>query len=208
MGYRYVPEDMIRHSDFCELYNSYSQETREKIDRLVARLIRENPGNRLPLVTGPGYFMMHWLMADLYVSLSIYIIQKDEGKESGAVLEQIDRCLTVSGEKLNQKMKRLMKLPGAFTLFRMIAPKAMTLANGHGFHVNPIDCGENAFGFDVTDCPYCRLYAKYGVPEIGPVICRFDETMSKGIDNLEFVRKGTLCGGYPKCDFLYRKTIN
>ena len=208
MGYRYVPEDMIRHSDFCGLYNSYSQETREKIDRLVARLIRENPGNRLPLVTGPGYFMMHWLMADLYVSLSIYIVQKGEGNESGAVLEQIDRCLTVSGEKLNQKMKRLMKLPGAFTLFRLIAPKAMTLANGHGFQVNPIDCGENAFGFDVTDCPYCRLYAKYGAPEIGPVICRFDETMSKGIDNLEFIRKGTLCGGYPKCDFLYSKTIN
>lgn len=68
-----------------------------------------------------------------------------------------------------------------------------------------LSCGKNAFGFDVTDCPYCRLYAKYGAPEIGPVICRFDETMSAGIDNLEFVRKGTLCGGFPKCDFLYQR---
>ena len=106
MGYRYIPEDMIRHSDFYELYKSYSQETREKIDRLVDRLIRENPENRLPLITGPGYFMMHWLMADLYVSLSIYIVQKGEGNESGAVLEQIDRCLTVSGEKLNKKNEK------------------------------------------------------------------------------------------------------
>jgi len=205
MGYRYTPEDMILHSDFHNLYCGYPTETQENINRVVGDLIRENPNNRLSPLTGPGYFMMHWLMADLYVSLAIYLVRKKEGEPGESVLVQIDRCLTVSGKKLNEKMKKLMKLPGAFTLFRLIAPRAMTLANGHGFHVVPVDYGRSCFGFDVSDCPYCRLYKKYGVPEIGPVICRFDEIMSVGMDNLEFIRRGTLCCGSNKCDFLYRQ---
>lgn len=205
MGFRYIPEDMIRHSDFYEWYRSFPADTRRNIRQMVAGFIKENPSYRLSPLIGPGYFMMHWLMGDLYTSLAIYLVRKEEGERSEELLDQIDEYLTVAGKKMNRIMRRLMKLPGSFTLARLVMPKAMTLANGHGFQVNPVDYGKNGFGFDVTECPYCRLYAKYGTPEIGPVLCRFDDTLGGGMDHLDFIRKGTLSRGDEKCDFFYRK---
>ena len=205
MGYRYIPEDMIRHSDFYGWYRRLPADTRRSIRQKVDIFIKENPDYRLPLLLGPGYLMMHWLMADLYTSLAIYLVRRQEGADKELLLKQIDRCLTKAGRKLNSKMKILMKIPGAFTVARLVMPKAMTLANGHGFQVTPVDYGRDGFGFDVTGCPYSQLYAKYDAREIGPVLCRFDETMSAGIDGLTFIRHGTLCRGDEKCDFLYRK---
>ena len=205
MGCRYIPEDLIRRSDFYDWYCSFSPDTKERIRQMVDRLLRENPTCRLPFRTGPGYLMMHWLMGDLFTSLAIYLIRKKEGDPPEILLARIDSSLTAAGRKINRLVKRLMKLPGAFFLARHGIPKAMTLANGCGFQVAPADYGKNAFGFDVTECPYCRLYAAYGVPEIGPVFCRFDDTLASGMDNLEFIRNGTLCQGSDKCDFLYRK---
>lgn len=207
MGYRYQPEDMIRHSDFYGWYRRLPADTRRHILRKVNQFIRENPDYRLSPLLGPGYLMMHWLMSDLYASLAIYLVCRQEGADQDLLLQQIDRCLTAAGRKLNGKMKILMKLPGAFWAARLIMPRAMTLANGHGFQVTPVDYGKSGFGFDVTACPYSRLYAKYGAREIGPVLCRFDETMSAGINGLTFIRHGTLCRGDKKCDFLYRKNV-
>ena len=172
---------------------------------MVDGFIKENPSYRLSLLTGPGYFMMHWLMGDLYTSLAIYLVRRHEGENSEALLAQIDEYLTNKGRKMNRIMRRLMKLPGAFSVARFIMPKAMSLANGHGFHVMPVDYGRGGFGFDVTECPYCRLYVKYGVPEIGPMLCRFDDTLGSGIAGLVFIRNGTLCRGDQKCDFRYQK---
>ena len=205
MGYRYIPEDMIRHSDFYGWYRKLPADTRRSIRQKVDIFIMENPDYRLSPLLGPGYLMMHWLMADLYTSLAIYLVRRQEGADRELLLKQIDRCLTKAGRKLNSKMKILMKIPGAFTAARLVMPKAMTLANGHGFQVTPVDYGRGGFGFDVTGCPYSQLYAKYDAREIGPVLCRFDETMSAGIDGLTFIRHGTLCRGDEKCDFLYRK---
>ena len=208
MGFRYVPGDMIRRSDFYEWYSTFPPETKDRIQRRISGFIGENPSCRLPLFTGPGYFMMHWLMADLYTSLAIYLVRREDGAGPEELLAETDRCLTAAGLKLNRLMNGVMKLPGAFFLARLILPKAMTLANGHGFQVTPVNCGRDGFGFDVTECPYRRLYARYGAPEIGPVLCRFDDTLGGGMDNLDFIRKGTLCRGSDKCDFRYRKKDN
>ena len=64
MGFRYTPGDLIRHSDFYEWYRSFSLNTQENIRQMVDGFIKENPSYRLSLLTGPGYFMMHWLMGD------------------------------------------------------------------------------------------------------------------------------------------------
>lgn len=205
MGFRYVPEDMIRHSDFYDWYRSFPTDTQGSIRRMVDGFIKANPSYRLSPFTGPGYFMMHWLMGDLYTSLAIYLVRKGEGASSQTLLARIDADLTKAGKKMNRLMKRLMKLPGAFSLARLVAPRAMTLANGHGFQVKTVDYGKDGFGFDVTECPYARLYAQHGAPELGPVLCKFDDTLGGGMDNLDFIRKGTLCRGDEKCDFLYRK---
>lgn len=205
MGFRYVPEDMIRHSDFRSLFEALPPEDQASVRDLMEGFIRENPSNRLSPLTGPGYFMMHWLMADLYASLAIFLVRKRKGDPEPEILADFDRCLTKKGRAMNRKMKGVMKIPGAFQAARLIAPKAMTLANGHGFQVSPVPCGKDEFGFNVMQCPYRSLFAKYQAEALGPVFCRFDDTMGSGFDNLEFIRKGTLCRGNSQCDFRYKR---
>ena len=205
MGFRYTPEDLIRRSDFYDWYRSFPEETRQRIRQRVEGFVRENPSFRLSLLTGPGYLVMHWLMGDLYTSLALYLVRREEGENPEALLAGIDAELTKAGKRMNRRMRSLMKLPGAFALARRIVPGAMTLANGHGFRVTKVDCGKSGFGFHVTECPFARLYARYGAPEIGPVLCRFDDTLGAGFDDFEFLRRGTLCRGDDRCDFLYRK---
>ena len=139
MGFRYVPEDMIRHSDFYDWYRSFPEETKRMVRQKVDGFIKENPSYRLSPFTGAGYFMMHWLMGDLYTSLAIYLVRRDEGESPQALLGRIDADLTRAGKKMNRLMNRLMKLPGVFSLARLVMPRAMTLANGRGLQVKPGD---------------------------------------------------------------------
>ena len=82
MGFRYIPKDMIRHSDFYEWYQTFPADTQSAIRQMVDGFIKENPSYRLSPLTGPGYFMMHWLMGDLYTSLAIYLVRKEEGDDA------------------------------------------------------------------------------------------------------------------------------
>ena len=54
MGFRYTPEDMIRHSDFYAWYRSFPTDTKQRIKRMVGEFIKENPSYRLSPLTGPG----------------------------------------------------------------------------------------------------------------------------------------------------------
>ena len=77
MGRRYVLEDMIRASDFKAMYSQLSKVEQAQISELIQRLIDENPSCRLKRSSGPLYYMIHYLMSDLYVSLAIYQVRQD-----------------------------------------------------------------------------------------------------------------------------------
>lgn len=79
MGFRYTPADMIHRSDFVCVYQKASEKQKRRIRRIVQRLILENPSYRLPVYLGPGYLMMHWLMADLYTALAIFTVKRKDG---------------------------------------------------------------------------------------------------------------------------------
>ena len=207
MGFRYTPADMIRRSDFVCVYQEASEKQKRRIRRIVQRLILENPSYRLPVYLGPGYLMMHWLMADLYTALAIFTVKRKDGIDQDVILAEIDACLLRSGTRLNRLMRIVMAVPGMFMLYRLVMPRTMTLANGHGFFVTPVKTGKNGFGFDVTACPYSSLFKKYHAQELGPVFCRFDDVMGSGIKGIRFLREGTLCRGNEKCDFRYLKLI-
>ena len=207
MGRRYVPEDMIRASDFKEMFARISETEKAKVVVWVQRLIDENPSCRLKRGSGLLYYMIHYLMSDLYVSLAVYRVRTEAGENNEQVLREIDEALYRTAKKMNGMLRVMMRLPGAFSLARAMIPKTFVKANGHGFTVEPVALGKDGFGFDVTECPYSRLYAQHGVPELGPVLCHFDDVESGNLPGIDFVRTGTLCRGCDRCDFRYlRKT--
>ncbi|MCR5775292.1 MAG: L-2-amino-thiazoline-4-carboxylic acid hydrolase [Lachnospiraceae bacterium] len=203
MGWRFIPRDMLRHNDFLPILRSLPGDRLDKISETVQRLIEEHPDQRVNLSAGPAYFLMHYLMSDLYTALALYQTEPAAGQRK--LLAKMDAVLQRAGKKANRKMRFMMVIPGTFSVARTLVPKVMVMGNGRGFMVRPVDCGKDGFGFDVTECPYFRLFAANGCPELGPIFCRFDEAESADLPGLVFLRQGTLCTGYDKCDFRYVK---
>lgn len=142
MGWRFVSGDMLRHNDFRPILRSLPDERLERVDETVRRLIGENPGQRADLSAGPAYFLMHYLMSDLYAALALYQTELPAGRQ--ALLAEMDACLVRAGQKANRMMRRMMAFPGAFSLARALAPKVMMMGNGRGFAVEAVDCGKGA----------------------------------------------------------------
>lgn len=203
MGRRFISRDMLRHNDFTPILRTLPGDRLKRIDESVRRLIEENPGQRANLSAGPAYFLMHYLMSDLYTAIALYRTETPGGQRK--LLAEMDRCLVEAGRKANKMMRRVMAFPGAFRAVRALVPRVMAMGNGKGFAVKPVDCGKNGFGFDVTECPYHRLFAVNGCPELGPIFCHFDEVESADLPGLRFKRHGTLCTGHERCDFRYRR---
>lgn len=203
MSWRFIPHDMLRHNDFRPILRSLPNERMEQISETVKRLIEENPQQRVNLSVGPAYFLMHYLMSDLYTALALYQTEPAAGQQK--LLAEMDACLVRAGKKANRMMRCMMACPGAFSLARALVPKLMSKGNGRGFTVKAVDCGKDGFGFDVVECPYHRLFATNGCTELGPIFCHYDEVESADLPGLLFQRLGTLCTGYGKCDFRYMK---
>ncbi len=205
MGRRFISRDMLRHNDFLPILRSLPGERLEQINEMVNRLIEENPQQRVKLSAGPAYFLMHYLMSDLYTALALYQTEPAAGKKK--LLIEMDAALVRAGKKANRMMRHIMTCPGTFSLARVLVPRVMAMGNGRGFAVKTVDCGRDGFGFDVTECPYCRLFAAGGCPELGPIFCHFDEVESADLPGLMFLRQGTLSTGSDQCDFRYMKKV-
>ena len=203
MGWRFTHRDMLLHNDFSPVLRTLPNERLEQICEIIKQLIEENPRQRVNLSVGPAYFLMYYLMSDLYTALALYQTEPKTGRQD--LLAEMDACLVQAGRQANRKMRRMMACPGAFWLSRALVPKVMAMGNGRGFTVKAMDCGTDGFGFDVTECPFHRLFTANGCPELGPIFCHFDEVESADLPELMFQRRGTLCTGHSKCDFRYRK---
>ena len=203
MSRRFIPTDMLRHNDFVSILRSLPAERVAQMGEIIGRLIEENPRQRVSLRVGPAYFLMHYLMSDLYTAIALYRTEPVPTRQNLAA--EMDACLVRAGKKANGMMRRVMAFPGAFSVARRIVPGVMAMGNGRGFTVKPVDCGREGFGFDVTECPYRTLFAASGCPELGPIFCHFDEVESADLPGVQFRRCGTLCTGYEKCDFRYIK---
>ncbi|MBR1709692.1 MAG: L-2-amino-thiazoline-4-carboxylic acid hydrolase [Clostridia bacterium] len=203
MGWRFIARDMLRHNDFLPLLRSLPKERLDEIHTVVHLLIEKYPQQRTDLTAGPAYFLLHYLMSDLYTALALY--QTEPAGSSQALLTKMDACLVQAGEKANKMMRHIMALPGSFSVVRALVPKVMVMGNGKGFTVTAVSCGRDGFGFDVTECPFHHLFATHGCPELGPIFCHFDEVESASLPGLQFLRQGTLCTGCDRCDFRYTR---
>ncbi len=108
---------------------------------------------------------------------------------------------------IEEKLKKLMKVPGMRSLFVKawdpMTRKIFGPDNGFKNVFYPKTRGE--YRMDVTSCPYCRYFTELGCPELTKVFCDNDERIYGNLPGLIFERKGTLGKGSERCDFYIRK---
>ncbi len=78
--------------------------------------------------------------------------------------------------------------------------------NNDYFLVTEVENDENCYGFDIKKCLYFELLKNAGLPELGPILCEFDNILSSTIDKwVSFKRHETIASGDKRCTFRYCK---
>ncbi len=78
--------------------------------------------------------------------------------------------------------------------------------NNDYFLVTEVETDENCYGFDIKRCLYFELLNQAGRPELGPILCEYDQILAYTIDKwVSFKRYETIATGDKRCTFRYCK---
>ncbi len=102
----------------------------------------------------------------------------------------------------------IVALPGGRGFFMRAFGKVLGLAFGEkqGYENDFHECTPSRISYDVLACPYHRVFAQMGAPELCQLFCRNDEVCYGHLDGIRFVRTGTLAKGATRCDYLIERT--
>ena len=139
-------------------------------------------------------------------SAAIYLTVKEVvGPEKAYQI--IEEAAVRGCAEIAKKLQKLMELPGMPSLFVKIwdpmTKKMFGPGNGFQNVFYPKKKGE--YRMDITACPYCRIFAELGCPELTKIFCENDERIYGRLPGLSFERTGTLGKGAERCDFCLRK---
>lgn len=78
--------------------------------------------------------------------------------------------------------------------------------NNEYFKVVEVDQDSGCFGFDIQKCLYFDILREAGKPELGPILCDYDNILADALENwIEFTRHETIASGDKRCTFRYCK---
>lgn len=197
MAKKFIAKDMMRSSRFAPYLAGCSAEKREAVERRVAELIVEERDLCHPI--------SHPHLCNLFCALAIYEYDTAHGVSPEASREEIVAVMERFLAGRRRLFQRLSTVPGVFPLLRKAIPRMMMQGNGHGWQSHELDLGPRVCAFDTTQCIFATLFARHGVPELGPCFCRIDDYLYASLPGIRFRRTGTLCRGDRCCDFRFEK---
>ena len=109
-----------------------------------------------------------------------------------------------SNALVNRRLfERMVSVPGGkgFFLRGFAALQPRAFGESAGFSVRNTSHDSSHVHFDITECPYRRVTAELGVPELCNLFCTNDDIIYGDLPGIRFSRKGTLGRGAAVCDF-------
>ena len=197
MSKAFTASKMMAASRFRHHFRRCPQEKRAAVERRISELIREDANLCHPI--------SHPHLCNLFCALAIYEYDLAHGATPEASQQEIVSVMEQYLAPRRRLFQNLSRLPGLFPLLRKLIPKMMMKGNGHGWMSHEVDLGPRVCAFDTTQCIFATLFARHGVPELGPCICRIDDYLYSALPGIRFSRTGTLCRGDACCDFRFEK---
>jgi len=74
------------------------------------------------------------------------------------------------------------------------------------FQLTEVEVGVNCYGFDIKRCLYFEILKESGRPELGPILCEYDQLMMPLLESwIDFKRYETIAKGDLRCTFRFCK---
>ena len=141
---------------------------------------------------------------DIFPCISLYAALQRAGVAPEAAVEFLDRSWSRLAEPKARSMQAMCKIPGVYKLmpriFRIVTEQQFGEKAGFRATFYPTD--STRVKFDMTQCLYCDVCRRYGVPELVKCFCHTDDVTDGHIHpRLCWNRTKTMGEGGDVCDF-------
>lgn len=147
------------------------------------------------------------LQLKLFPAMAYYKALREKGIGQDEALEYVRNETHKAAEAQKEEMKKLGRLPFAYTIYRFGAKKHMRKNfPAQGWSTEWVKCNGREIHFNLHKCIYWDLTKMYDCPELCCVYCENDTISFSGLlPKIRFKRTGTLGTGSPYCDFHFLK---
>lgn len=147
------------------------------------------------------------LQRKLFPPMAYYKTLYANGIPKEKALEYVKQETQKAASVKRDEMKKLAKLPFAYSIYRMGVKKHMKKNfPDAGWQTEWIRCDKKEIHFNLHRCIYRDLTNQYECPELCCVYCENDDISFQGLmPKIRFKRNGTLGNGAPYCDFHFIK---
>lgn len=195
----YKSSRMVKDGRFVNLFAELTDDEKNQVLTKIDELVSENPD-----YTDNGNYDH---LCNIFPAMAIYeVLQKSDSKDE-ALQKVAEAMWTFVENGTAKKYRKIFGLPGMLKLLGKMLPKFFAKGSGYGWEY--VWHNDTATGkylqFECASCIYAKLFAKYGVTELGPVFCKCDDINYGKIPGITFRRNHTLCTDGQPCDFLFVK---
>jgi hypothetical protein len=145
----------------------------------------------------------HLLLAILPAAALYRVLSRRVGGKDAA-LSVIRDAVLYSARPMARMFQALGRLPFGFPLLRVITPVAMKSGFGEaGWRIEWDKSTRDKIAFTARSCFYDRVLRQYGMPELTPIFCEYDDVVYGAIPHIRWGRTKTIGRGDAICDFCF-----
>lgn len=192
---------MIRRSKHIDYFNTLDDSLKKQIlDRIDQLVIEENKycdnGN-------------YDHLCNIFSAIAIYDILQNNGYSEVEAFDITGNEMYRYIQKEKELFQKLSYRKWFWSLMKIIVPIGFRLGSGTGWKFKWFKSNNsNEYYFETHECIYQKIFKDRNLMKLGPMFCKCDIINYGELNNIDFIRKGTLCYGDDKCDFKFVRYKN
>lgn len=192
---------MIRRSKHIDYFNTLDDSLKKQIlDRIDQLVIEENKycdnGNYNHL-------------CNIFSAIAIYETLQNNGYSEVEAFDITGNEMYRYIQKEKELFQKLSYRKLFWPLMKIIVPIGFRLGSGTGWKFKWFKSNNsNEYYFETHECIYQKIFKDRNLVKLGPMFCKCDIINYGELNNIDFIRKGTLCYGDDKCDFKFVRYKN
>ena len=192
---------MIRRSKHIDYFNTLDDSLKKQIlDRIDQLVIEENKycdnGN-------------YDHLCNIFSAIAIYETLQNNGYSDVEAFDITGNEMYRYIQKEKELFQKLSYRKWFWPLMKIIVPIGFRLGSGTGWKFKWFKSNNsNEYYFETHECIYQKIFKDRNLVKLGPIFCKCDIINYGELNNIDFIRKGTLCYGDDKCDFKFVRYKN
>lgn len=193
---RYIGNKMIKASRFIDYFNSLDNNLKKQIvDRIDELIIEESE------CCDKGNYKH---LCNILSAISIYETLQKNGYSEEKAFETTGSEMYKNIQSSKKRFQYLSQYKLFWPLMKIIVPLGFKLGSGTGWKFTWFKSNNsNEYYFETNQCIYQKIFKKRNLKKLGPMFCHCDIINYGELNNIDFVRKGTLCYEDEVCDFKF-----